>query len=178
MLNEPDPASKEKLKPIRLLLMDVDGVLTDGSITYTEDDTETKRFYARDGLGIQMLHRHDIRTGVVTGRSSSALLRRLRELEIRHIYADVRDKEQVLDRITADTGCRLSEIAFIGDDLVDLPVFQKIAVGIAVSDAHAIIREHADIITAAAGGRGAVREVCEMLLQAKGLWRKELRHWM
>jgi len=167
-----------RLEHINLLLMDVDGVLTDGTLAYTDNQTETKVFHARDGLGIRMLHKNNIRTGVVTGRASPALLRRCRELGIKLVFDNVADKGSVLGPILQQTGCRVSEVAFIGDDLPDLPLFSKVALSIAVADAHELVRRQADIITQQTGGHGAVREICEMILQSKGLWQDQLNQWI
>jgi len=166
-----------QFQKIKLLLLDVDGVLTDGSIAYTEDRTETKVFNVKDGLGIKMLHQSGINTGIVTGRSSSALLRRCRELGIDRVFDSVGDKAEVLDQILKETGLTSEEIAFIGDDLPDLPILRKVGLGIAVADAHALIREQADMITKNNGGHGAVREVCEMILKSKGVWQQLMRQW-
>ena len=162
---------------IQLLLLDVDGVLTDGAIAYTEDQTETKVFNVKDGLGIKMLHQSGIKTGIVTGRASPALMRRCRELGIQMVYDNVRDKGAVFDRIIEKTGLPASAIAFMGDDLPDLPMFKKAGLSIAVADAHSVVREQADIITEKCGGQGAVREVCELLLKSKGLWGALIEQW-
>jgi len=162
---------------IQLLLLDVDGVLTDGAIAYTEDQTETKVFNVKDGLGIKMLHQSGIKTGIVTGRASPALMRRCRELGIQIVYDNVRDKGAVFDRIIEKTGLPASAIAFMGDDLPDLPMFKKAGLSIAVADAHSAVREQADIITEKCGGQGAVREVCELLLKSKGLWDALIEQW-
>lgn len=166
-----------RFQKIKLLLLDVDGVLTDGSIAYTEDRTETKVFNVKDGLGIKMLHQSDINTGIITGRSSSALLRRCRELGIDLVFDNVGDKAEVLDQIMEETGLASEEIAFIGDDLPDLPILRKVGLGIAVADAHALIREQADMTTKNKGGHGAVREVCEAILNSKGVWQQVIRQW-
>ncbi len=167
-----------RLQKIRLLLLDVDGVLTDGSIIYTDNQTETKVFHARDGLGIKMLHQGGIKTGIITGRSSPALLRRCRELGFDMVFDGIQDKLEVLDQIVSDTGYNTNEIAFIGDDLPDLPLLKKVGLAIAVADANRLVCQHADIITVTGGGRGAVREVCEMILKAQGIWEKLVEQWI
>ena len=178
MNSQDESMSAKRLQSIRLLLLDVDGVLTDGAIAYTEDRTETKVFNVKDGLGIRMLSQNGIETGIVTGRASSALLRRCRELGIDRIYDNVGDKGAVFETIIAESGCKAETIAFMGDDLPDLPLFNKVGLSIAVADAHEAVRDRADMVTAAAGGRGAVREVCERILKAKGLWEGQLQKWM
>jgi len=178
MNNTDETMPEKRLQSIRLLLLDVDGVLTDGAIAYTEDRTETKVFNVKDGLGIRMLSQNGIETGIVTGRASSALLRRSRELGIGRVYDNVGDKGAVFETILAETGCEAAAIAFMGDDLPDLALFGKVGVSIAVADAHEAVRDRADMITAAAGGRGAVREVCDQILKARGLWEGQLQKWM
>jgi 3-deoxy-D-manno-octulosonate 8-phosphate phosphatase (KDO 8-P phosphatase) len=162
------------LKDIQMLLLDVDGVLTDGRIVYTSGGDELKAFNAKDGLGIRMLQAAGIRIGIVTGRSSPALNRRCEELGIRHLYDGVADKGAVLDQITAETGIRSQAMAFVGDDLPDCPLMRAVGVPIAVADAHPAVTETARWTTRAAGGRGAVREVCEKILSDKGMWEKLL----
>jgi 3-deoxy-D-manno-octulosonate 8-phosphate phosphatase (KDO 8-P phosphatase) len=163
-------APLEKLKHIQLLLLDVDGVLTDGSITYNDDGSETKIFNAKDGLGIRLAMKAGIKVGIVTGRSSKALSHRCDNLGIHLIFDGVRDKAMMLDKISEQTGVAVNDTAFVGDDLPDMPIMRRAGLSIAVADAHKIVRENADWTTQAPGGRGAVREVCEALLIAKGLW--------
>ncbi len=164
---------------IRLLLLDVDGVLTDGGITYTEMESESKTFCVKDGLGIKMLTAAGLQVGIVTGRSSAALLRRCRELGIDRVYDDVGDKGALLPEILADTGVSAArQVAFIGDDLPDIPLLKKVGLPIAVADAHPEVKKVAALVTFAKGGRGAVREVCEMLLNAQGLWQQVLSRFL
>jgi 3-deoxy-D-manno-octulosonate 8-phosphate phosphatase (KDO 8-P phosphatase) len=165
----------EKLKAIRLLLLDVDGVMTDGRIVYGNDETEFKQFDVKDGLGIKLLKQAGIEVGVVTGRKSEALARRCRELGIDLLFESVRDKGALLPMILKHMHLKAKEIAFIGDDIPDLALMHKIGLAIAVADAHAVVRQHADWITQAKGGRGAVREVCELILQAQGRWQRILK---
>ena len=160
-----------QLKNIRLLLLDVDGVLTDGSIIYNEHGEETKIFNARDGLGIRLLQKAGIDVGIITGRASQALLHRCRNLGIKLVFDNVRDKSAVLEKILKQLKISVQEIAFVGDDLIDLPVMRRIGLPIAVADAHELVRETALWTTAARGGHGAVREVCEALLKAQKKWR-------
>ncbi len=162
----------QQLKNIRLLLLDVDGVLTDGSIIYNEHGEETKVFHVRDGLGIRLLQKAGIYVGIVTGRAASnALMHRCRNLEIELIFDDVRDKAAVLTKILKQLKISVQEIAFVGDDLIDLPIMRQIGLPIAVADAHELVMETASWTTTARGGQGAVREVCEALLKAQKKWR-------
>ncbi|MEW6673742.1 MAG: HAD-IIIA family hydrolase [Thermodesulfobacteriota bacterium] len=167
----------EKLVRIRLLLLDVDGVMTDGSIFYGADDNEIKRFHVRDGLGIRLAMRAGIKVGVVTGRSSEALMNRCRNLGIGLIYAGVSDKAALLDRIVTQTSVPAENIAFAGDDLVDLPLMRRVGLSIAVADAHETVKAQAHLVTAAPGGAGAVREICEALLKSQGRWEAILKEF-
>jgi 3-deoxy-D-manno-octulosonate 8-phosphate phosphatase (KDO 8-P phosphatase) len=160
----------ERLNAIRLLLLDVDGVLTAGEIIYGDSGEQHKIFNVKDGVGLRMLKAAGIQVGIVTGRSGEALLHRCRNLGIDLIFDGVRDKAQLLDPITAQTGIGVEQIAFVGDDLPDLSIMRKVKLAVAVADAHPAIRETAHMITVAGGGRGAVREVCDALLKAQGRW--------
>ncbi|MBN1228012.1 MAG: HAD-IIIA family hydrolase [Deltaproteobacteria bacterium] len=159
-----------KLKRIKLLLLDVDGVLTDGSITYDERGKEIKSFNVKDGLGIRMLLNSGINVGIVTGRSSKAVYHRCHNLGISLVFDGVRDKASALDMILRRTQLLAQEVAFAGDDLLDLPILKRVGLSIAVADAHEIVRNNVDMITLAKGGDGAVREICEHILKAQGLW--------
>jgi 3-deoxy-D-manno-octulosonate 8-phosphate phosphatase (KDO 8-P phosphatase) len=165
-----DKALMEKLKRIQLLLLDVDGVLTDGSIFYNDDGREIKSFNAKDGLGIKLVIQAGITVGIVTGRSSEALRHRCENLGIQYLYDGVEDKAGMLDKVATQTGIDAEHTAFVGDDLPDLPLMRRTGLSIAVADAHEIVRQKADWTTRVPGGRGAVREVCEALLKAKELW--------
>ena len=159
-----------KLKRIKLLLLDVDGVLTDGEIIYHDNGAETKVFNVKDGLGIRLLLEAGIHLGIITGRRSNALSFRCKDLGINLIYDGVKNKIDVLDALLDQTGVSAEEVAFIGDDLPDLKLMKTIGLSIAVGDAHKVILDNADMVTSANGGQGAVREVCETILKAKGLW--------
>ncbi|MFH1102717.1 MAG: HAD-IIIA family hydrolase [Pseudomonadota bacterium] len=172
MKNRPD--IETRLKQVKLLAMDVDGVLTDGSIIYNEHGEEIKIFNVKDGLGIRFLIKAGLMVCIVTGRASGALLQRCRNLGIHHVYDGIADKAAILPVILKDMQVSAGEIAFIGDDLPDLPLMRQVGLSIGVSDAHDLIRQSADWITSAKGGAGAVREVCEMILNSKGLWNPAL----
>jgi len=159
-----------KLKQIRLLLLDVDGVLTDGSIIYNDNGSETKIFNVKDGLGIRLLMDSGIRTGIVTGRASKALLCRCKNLGIELIFDGIKDKSSVFDLIMKKTGLLSKQIAFMGDDMPDISLMKLTGISAATADAHETIKQYADIITVNKGGHGAVRELCETILKAQGLW--------
>lgn len=160
----------ERLKPIKMVLLDVDGVLTAGEIIYGDSGEQLKVFDVKDGLGIRMLKEAGLQVGIVTGRTGSALRHRCDNLGIKLIFDGVRDKSQALAQATARTGIAPEAIAFIGDDLPDLAIMKQVGVAVAVADAHEMVRDAAHLTTRTSGGRGAVREFCEVLLKAQGHW--------
>jgi len=161
---------KSGLRDVKMLLLDVDGVLTDGSIIYDDGNIETKVFNVKDGLGLRLLLDAGIEVGIITGRASGALTNRCANLGIRHLYDGVTDKTSALDDLVKKTGIKAEETAFMGDDLPDLPVLKKVGISIAVNDADETVKKHVDMVTSRNGGDGAVREVCEGILKAKNLW--------
>jgi len=171
-------ATQQRLRNIALLLLDVDGVLTDGRIVYTGAETESKYFNVKDGLGLKMLMRAGIGAGIVTARSSSALTRRCRELGIIHLYDDVPDKGAVLQDILLETGLDSPDrVAFVGDDLPDIPLLKKVGLPLSVADARPEVQALAALVTTARGGHGAVREICETILRAQDKWAEALAHY-
>lgn len=167
-----------RLKNIKLLILDVDGVLTDGRILYNDNGTETKVFDIKDGLGIKLLMEAGIHLAIITGRRSKALFNRCKELGIYLIYDGITDKIDAFNCVLEKTGVSAEEVACIGDDLPDLTMMKRSGLSIAVADAHVTLRENADIITSAKGGHGAVREACEAILKAKGLWESILERFL
>lgn len=155
---------------IDLLLLDVDGILTTGTVIYNDAGEETKIFHVRDGLGLRLLMDAGVRVGVVTGRAAPALRHRLANLGITLIWDGVKDKAALLDAISASTGLAPEAMAFMGDDLPDLGLMRRVGLAITVPAAAPEVRDRATVITRAPGGEGAVREVCEAILRAKGLW--------
>jgi len=168
---------ENNLKKIKLLLLDVDGVLTDGSIIYNDHGEEIKIFNVKDGLGIRLLIEAGIKVCIITGRKSDALKHRCKNLGIDHVFEGVTDKSSLLELIFKQTGSTSDETAFIGDDLMDLSIMNIVGTPIAVADAHDSVIEKALIVTAAKGGQGAVREISEAILKAKGLWEKILKRY-
>ncbi|WP_438952257.1 KdsC family phosphatase [Porticoccus sp.] len=156
-----------RARQIRLLLLDVDGVLTNGNLYYGNNGEELKSFNIQDGLGIKLLQRQGIRVGIITGRSSALVARRAGELGIDLIVQGREDKMQALEEMLAAHPYQMNEIAFLGDDLPDLAVIRRVGLGVAVANARPIIAEHALWQTSACGGAGAVRELAEMILQAQ-----------
>ena len=150
--------------------MDCDGVLTDGRLWLTSDGDEQKAFHARDGQGISLLHRAGLRTGIITGRTSSAVDRRAQDLKMSYVRQYAKDKIKALDEILADAGVARDECAYIGDDVADIPVMRRVGFAVAVSDAVEETKQAAHYVTAFAGGQGAVREACDLILKAQGRW--------
>jgi 3-deoxy-D-manno-octulosonate 8-phosphate phosphatase (KDO 8-P phosphatase) len=173
-----DPEVQRRAARIKLFLMDCDGVLTDGRIWILEENDDQKSFHSRDGLGIELLHRAGLRSGVISGRDSSALARRAHWLGMTFVRQGCEDKEQAFAEIIAEAGVTNAEVAFAGDDLNDIPLMLQSGLGIAVADAAVETREHAHYVTEARGGYGAVREVVELILKSQGRWEEVLRHYL
>ena len=155
---------------IELLLLDVDGVLTDGSIVYGGEDLELKRFHVRDGSGLKLWQRAGKRAAILSGRSSRAVDRRAAELGVSPVFQGRTEKLPAFEELLAATGLRAEQVCAIGDDLPDLPVLTRCGLGIAVADACRELREAADYTTSLPGGRGAVRDAIEWLLKLQGSW--------
>lgn len=166
------------LKQIKLLVLDVDGVLTDGRIIYTDSGEQIKQFLSRDGLGLRLLMDNGIQVGIITGRRSGALTHRCRNLGITLVFDGISNKADALDQMAQQTGIHPSAIAFMGDDLIDLPAMARAGIAIAVADAANEVKARADIVTKAVGGQGAVREICEAILKAAGLWQNALKPFL
>ena len=162
-------AITDKARQVRLVILDVDGVLTDGGLTFDNRGEEYKTFNSLDGHGVRMLLESGIDVAVITGRESGIVNHRMRDLGVRHVYQGSRDKLPVFDRLLADTGLEAEQIAYVGDDLPDLPVMRRVGFAIAVQNAHTFVKQHCDWVTTALGGHGAVREVSDFLLHAQGL---------
>jgi 3-deoxy-D-manno-octulosonate 8-phosphate phosphatase (KDO 8-P phosphatase) len=168
---------KQRAARIKLLLMDCDGVLTDGRIWIFENGEEQKGFHTRDGLGLELWHRAGFTSGIISGRTSTAVERRAQALGITYVWQGRSDKEQVFAETLAQAGVTNAEVAYIGDDLNDIPLMLKSGLGVAVADAAPETREHAHYVTELAGGYGAVREVIELILKAQGLWSDLIRQY-
>lgn len=166
------PGAHAKAAAIRLFLVDVDGVLTDGGIVYDANGVELKRFNVRDGHGIQMMRRAGIRVGIITGRNSAVTAIRARELGIDLVVQGALDKSAALDGVLAETGVPPEAVSYVGDDIVDLPVFRRVGFSAAPADAEGYVRDAADYVASRRGGHGAVREIIEFVLHEAGLWEK------
>jgi len=163
---------EDKTDAIRLLFVDVDGVLTDGQITLNEKGEEIKSFHVKDGLGLKMLMSAGIEVVIITGRTSKAVARRAKELGITELHQGNADKGSVCRQILQEKGISKSQAGSIGDDLPDLAMFMETGLCIAVADAAKEVRQRADYITLRKGGHAAVREACEWILKRQGAWPK------
>lgn len=168
----------EKASDIKLVIFDVDGVLTDGSLFYGDDGQEYKAFNSRDGHGIKMLKKYDVEIGIITGRTSKVVEHRVRNLGITHVYQGQLDKLPAYEELIAKLGISPEQTAYVGDDVVDLPIMTKVGLAIAVQDAHPFVKKHAHWITPCGGGRGAGRDVCELLIESRGKLTQELESYL
>ncbi len=161
-------ACLEQAREVKLLLLDVDGVLTDGSIIYTPDGQESKVFSTRDGLGLRLVQKAGILVGLITARTSKVVQLRAENLGISLVYQGAGRKLEIFRRILSEQGLRAEQAAYVGDDWLDLPILTRAGLAVAVADAAPEVLEVAHYVTALPGGRGAVREICDMLVEARG----------
>jgi len=159
---------EKEARGIKLLFLDVDGVMTDGRIHMSASGEEIKSFHVRDGYGLKLLMQSGVEVVIISGRDSGAVTRRARELGIHMIFQGVKEKGEICRKVMAEKGLKKSEVAGIGDDLPDLAVFEHAGLRIAVADAVREVREAADFTTRVPGGHGAVREACEWIVKLKG----------
>jgi 3-deoxy-D-manno-octulosonate 8-phosphate phosphatase (KDO 8-P phosphatase) len=167
-----DESVRSRIIPLRMMVFDVDGVLTDGRIIYHDDGTELKVFDVQDGHGIKLLQRAGVEVALITGRSCRAVDQRARGLGIDRVFQGSLVKVEAYERILAETGYRDHEVGFMGDDLIDIPVMRRVGFAVSVPNASSHVWPYAHYITRVGGGRGACREVCEMILQVQGLWQQ------
>lgn len=157
-----------KAGSIKLLICDVDGVMTDGGLFFGDNGLEYKAFHSRDGLGIMMLQRSGIPLAVITARTSDVVAHRMKNLNIDLVFQGQRNKVQAFEALCQKLQLDYTQVAYVGDDLVDLPVMKRVGLSIAVADAHERVKQQADWTTRHNGGHGAVRDVCELLMEAQG----------
>ena len=171
-------AIERRASRIKLLLMDCDGVLTDGRLMLLENGDEQKLFNVRDGLGLFLFHRAGLRSGVISGRSSSFVERRVRASGINYLRQGSHDKIRDFKELLAEAIVEESEVAFVGDDLADIPLLRRVELAVAVKDAVAETRAAAHYVTQQPGGHGAVREVVELILKAQGRWLESVENFL
>ena len=163
---------------VRLLLLDCDGVLTDGRITPVEGGEELKSFHTHDGHGLVMLHRAGLRSGIISGRTSRLVELRAADLGVSFVRQGALDKIGVFESLLAEAGVEPEGAAYVGDDVVDIPLMRRCGLGVAVADATPDTRAAAHYVTGAPGGFGAVREVCELILKAQGRWEELMKRYL
>jgi 3-deoxy-D-manno-octulosonate 8-phosphate phosphatase (KDO 8-P phosphatase) len=166
-----------KARKIRLLLLDVDGVLTDGRILYDEQGRETKFFHVHDGQGIRWLLKEDIKVGFLSGRSSGAVEMRAKELGISFLFQGIKDKMILYEKLLQKTKLYPAQVSYMGDDFIDLRLLKNVGLSVSVSNSHPLIQKEVDYVTQAAGGFGAVREAAELILKAQGKWESILKNY-
>jgi 3-deoxy-D-manno-octulosonate 8-phosphate phosphatase (KDO 8-P phosphatase) len=158
---------QERAKDIELVVLDVDGVLTDGRITYSSTGDEIKSFNVRDGHGLALAKFTGLKIAIISGRYSEVTAIRARELKVDHVYQDIKEKLKKLNELTEELGVNINNVAFIGDDVLDAPPMRKCKLGVAVADAHHSALDAADWITSTKGGHGAVREVLDVIMECR-----------
>ncbi len=166
---------KTRFSKIRLLLLDVDGVLTDGRIVYDSRRRDSKFFDVHDGLGVYVLHKFGINTILITAKNSKAIAPRSKDMRVVEVFAGITPKSMVLDRILKKYGVEKEAVCFMGDDLVDLSLMRKIGLPVAPANAREEVKEAAVYVTSCSGGRGAVREVAELILKSQDKWKDVLK---
>jgi 3-deoxy-D-manno-octulosonate 8-phosphate phosphatase (KDO 8-P phosphatase) len=184
-MEEESMTNSERAKKIKLLLMDVDGVLTDGKMYFIPGKkglVETRSFHSLDGIGLRLLNGFGILTGVITGRESPGTEERAKGLGMSYVYQGFLSKVEPLKKILAETGLKPENVAYMGDDWTDIPVLRKVGLSCAPSDAVSEVKKIAKLVTVRPGGTGAVREVCEFILKSQGHWKTimgyiETAHW-
>jgi 3-deoxy-D-manno-octulosonate 8-phosphate phosphatase (KDO 8-P phosphatase) len=175
---DPDGSLVEAAARIRLLALDVDGVLTDGRIIYTSTGDETKSFNVRDGHAVKMAIRAGLDVAIITGRESSIVQRRADELGIRLVFQGALDKMKALEKILRETRFDITQIAYMGDDVVDLPLLMTVGLACAPADAAPEVLARSRLVTEARGGEGAVRELVLFVLKAQGLWDDQMTRYL
>ncbi|MGB0495889.1 MAG: 3-deoxy-manno-octulosonate-8-phosphatase KdsC [Kangiellaceae bacterium] len=173
-----NPDLKAKAELIKLVICDVDGVLSDGKVYFGNDGEELKTFNIKDGLGIKQMLNNSIEVAIITGRESNIVARRAKELGIRRVYQGKKDKISSYNEILSDLNLEPNQVAHIGDDLPDLPLMTRSGLGICVADAHFFVKQNADWSTSKIGGNGAVREVSDLLLQSQNKLESILQNYI
>ncbi|MEO7578515.1 MAG: HAD family hydrolase [Massilia sp.] len=159
---------------VKVMIFDVDGVLTDGSLTYAADGEATKTFNVLDGLGIELLQKTGVATAIISARNSPIVVRRAADLKIAHVYQGIHDKRIAFAKLLEATGVSAEQCGYIGDDVIDLPLLRKVGFAVTVPSGHPEVQHRAHYVTRAAGGRGAVREVCDLVMRAQGTYETAL----
>ncbi|MBA3695867.1 MAG: HAD family hydrolase [Methylotenera sp.] len=169
---------QQRLVKIKLLILDVDGVMTDGGLTIGDDGQEYKTFHSHDGLGMKLLKATGVNVAIITGRTSNVVKQRAESTGVAHFYQGADDKLAAFDDLLEKSGLLAEQCGFMGDDVVDLPPMLKSGLAVAVPDSAALLLQHAHYVTKKSGGRGAVREVCEMIMRAQGTFDGQMAQFL
>jgi 3-deoxy-D-manno-octulosonate 8-phosphate phosphatase (KDO 8-P phosphatase) len=168
----------DRARKIKLLIIDCDGVLTDGRIIMLPDTDETKAFDVKDGHGIVMARRAGLRVAIISGRKSSVVRARAKELGVEHLYELAWVKTEPYEKVLAEEGLVDEQVCYVGDDVVDIPLLRRAGLGVAVADAVEETKQHSHLVTTRGGGRGAVREIIEFILRAQNKWDEAMTHYL
>ena len=167
-----------RFKNIKLLVLDVDGVMTNGGLTIGDDGQEYKTFHAHDGLGMKLLKASGVEMAIITGRTSNVVKKRAESTGVAHFYQGAEDKLAAFNDLVSKSGLQANQCAFMGDDVVDLPPMLKCGLALAVPDSPTLVLNYAHYVTTKAGGHGAVREVCELIMQAQGTFDAQMAQFL
>jgi 3-deoxy-D-manno-octulosonate 8-phosphate phosphatase (KDO 8-P phosphatase) len=167
-----------RARNIKLVIFDVDGVLTDGRLIMGDDGLEYKAFNTQDGLGMKLLKASGVDMAIITGRTSNVVTKRAESTGIGHFYQGVEDKLEAFHDLLEQTGLQPEQCAFMGDDVVDLPPMRRCGLALTVPDAHHLVKEHAHFVATRPAGRGAVREACEFIMQAQGTYDAQMAQYL
>ena len=168
----------QRAAAIKLVVFDVDGVLTDGSLFIDDDGREFKAFNSKDGLGMKMLQKSGVPIGIITARQSKLVSYRMQNLGIDHVFQGQEDKLPAFEKLIAELELKPEQTAYVGDDVVDLPLLRRAGLAVAVADAHPLCKRHSHWETLHPGGRGAAREVCELIMEAQGSLDQQIEAYM
>ena len=164
----------QKAQKIKLLILDVDGVLTNNMLVYSEDGQEHKAFHTRDGHGMVLLQKSQVDIGIITGRKSQLVANRMKDLKVQHVYQGVPDKLPTFLKLVDELNLSLDEIAYIGDDILDLPILIRIGLSVTPADGDDEVKSRVDYVSPFKGGKGCVREVCEIIMRSQNSWQQHM----
>ncbi|MBM4207124.1 MAG: 3-deoxy-manno-octulosonate-8-phosphatase KdsC [Gammaproteobacteria bacterium] len=176
--HQPDQQILAKAEKLKLLILDVDGVLTDGRLFFDNQGAEYKCFHARDGHGMKLLQQTGVRIAVISGRQSNSVALRMKNLGVEYVFQGHENKRAAFAELITTAGVTAEQCAYMGDDLLDLPIMRRVGLSIAVQDANFAVKERADWCTSLVGGQGAVREVCDLIMQAQGSFAAVLESYL
>ncbi len=168
----------DKAAQIKLLILDIDGVLSDNKLYYGDNGIEYKSFFTRDGHGMVMLQQSGVEIGIITGRKSPLIDKRMNDLKVKHVYQGKPDKLPTFLSLVEKLGLKFNEIAYMGDDILDLPILTRVGLSASPKDADAEVLSRVDLISEFNGGQGCVREICELILKSQGLWQKQIDFYL